>query len=129
MNCKKRSGTKIFSVSLDVTKRHYNVFTKAKGFVKDNSSVLYSFDDINCPVALKLMILRRNVSIMKTNLGLVPTSAIILIALQSNFIENTLQHGCALVNFEQISRTTFPKNTSGGLLPNKFKHKSLQYSY
>ena len=129
MNGKNRPGKKTFSVSLDVTKRHFKLFTKAKGLVKDNSSVVYSFDDISCPVALKLMTLRRNISIVKTNLGLVPTSAIIFIALQSNFIEITLRHGCALVNFEQISRTTFPKNTSGGLLPNKFKHKSLQYSY
>ena len=37
--------------------------------------------------------------------------------LQSNFIEITLQHGCSPVNLLHIFRTTFPKNTYGGLLP------------
>ena len=34
----------------------------------------------------------------------------------SNFIEITLRHGCSPVNLLHISRTPFPKNTSGGLL-------------
>ena len=38
--------------------------------------------------------------------------------LQSNFIEITLQHGCSPVDLLHIFRTTFPKNTSGGLLLN-----------
>ena len=33
-----------------------------------------------------------------------------------NFIEITLLHGCSPVNLLHIFRTTFPKNTSGGLL-------------
>ena len=35
---------------------------------------------------------------------------------QSNFIEITLWHGCSPINLLHISRTPFPKNTSGGLL-------------
>ena len=38
--------------------------------------------------------------------------------LQSNFIEITLQHGCFPINLLHIFRTTFPKNTFGGLLLN-----------
>ena len=34
-----------------------------------------------------------------------------------NFIEITLQNGCSPVNLLYIVRTRFPKNTSGGLLP------------
>ena len=33
-----------------------------------------------------------------------------------NFSEIALQHGCSPVNLLHIFRTTFPKNTSGGLL-------------
>ena len=36
--------------------------------------------------------------------------------LQSNFIEITLQHGCSPVNLLHIFLTSFPKNSSGGLL-------------
>ena len=36
----------------------------------------------------------------------------------SNFIEITLWHGCSPVNLQHIFRTSFPKNTSGGLLLN-----------
>ena len=34
-------------------------------------------------------------------------------------IEITLWHGCSLVNLLHISRTAFPKNTSGGLFLNR----------
>ena len=43
-------------------------------------------------------------------------SEMILIKLQSDFIENTLQHGCSPVDLLRIFRTPLPKNTSGGLL-------------
>ena len=36
--------------------------------------------------------------------------------LQSNFIEIILRHGCSPVNLLHVFRTTFPKNTSEGLL-------------
>ena len=40
----------------------------------------------------------------------------ISIKLQSNFIEIKLRHGCYPVNLLHIFRTSFSKNTSGGLL-------------
>ena len=41
---------------------------------------------------------------------------VILIKLQSNFLEITLRHGYSSVNFLHIFITSFPKNTSGGML-------------
>ena len=38
--------------------------------------------------------------------------------MQTNFIEITLRHGCSLVNLQHILRTSFPKNSCGGLLLN-----------
>ena len=38
------------------------------------------------------------------------------VALQSNFIEIILRHGCSHVNLLHIFRTSFPKNTSGRVL-------------
>ena len=43
-----------------------------------------------------------------------PCRSVISIKLQSNFVEITLRHGC---NLWDIFRTPFPKNTSGGMLP------------
>ena len=45
-----------------------------------------------------------------------PCRSVILIKLQSNFIEITLRHGCSPVNVLHIFRILFPKNSSGGLL-------------
>ena len=45
-----------------------------------------------------------------------PCRKAILIKLQSNFIEITLQHRCSPVNLLHIFWTLFPKNISGGLL-------------
>ena len=42
--------------------------------------------------------------------------SVISLKLQSNFIEITLRHGCSPVNLLHIFRTSFPKNSSGGLL-------------
>ena len=44
-----------------------------------------------------------------------PWRSVISIKLQSNFIEIALRHGCFPVNLLHIFRTTFLKNTSGGL--------------
>ena len=44
--------------------------------------------------------------------------SLISINLLSNFTEIAPQHGCLLVNLVHIFRTSFPKNTSGGLLLN-----------
>ena len=51
MNGRKKPGANKFSVSLDLTKRRYALLTKAKGLVKDNRSVAYTFCDINCSLA------------------------------------------------------------------------------
>ena len=45
-----------------------------------------------------------------------PCRSVILIKLQSNFIEIALWHGCSPVNLLHIFRTAFLKNTSGRLL-------------
>ena len=45
-----------------------------------------------------------------------PCRSAISIKLQSNFIEIALQHGCSLVNFLHIFRTSFPRSTYGWLL-------------
>ena len=45
-----------------------------------------------------------------------PYRSVILINLQSSFIEITLRHVCSPVNLLNFSRTSFPKNTSGRLL-------------
>ena len=53
-----------------------------------------------------------------------PCRSVISIKLQSNFIEIKLRHGCSPVNLLHIFRTSFLKNTSGGLLLKlpKFSH-------
>ena len=45
-----------------------------------------------------------------------PCWSVISIKLQNNFIEITFQHGCSPVNLLHISRTPFPRNTTGWLL-------------
>ena len=45
-----------------------------------------------------------------------PCRSAISVKLQNSFIEITLLHGCSPVNLLHISRTSFPKNTSGRLL-------------
>ena len=37
--------------------------------------------------------------------------------MESNLYRNPLQRGCYPVNLSHISRTSFPENTFGGLLP------------
>ena len=45
-----------------------------------------------------------------------PSSSVISIKLQSNFIEITFRHGCSPVTFLHIFRTPFHKNVFGVLL-------------
>ena len=42
-----------FNVSLDLTKRHYDLLMKAKGRIINNPSVAYVFCDINCLLVMK----------------------------------------------------------------------------
>ena len=48
----KRPGSS-FNVSLDLTKRRYNLLIKAKGLIPNNPSVAYAFSDINYSFVLK----------------------------------------------------------------------------
>ena len=59
MNGRKKPDAKSFSVSLDLTNRRYALLTKAKGLVKDNSSVTYALCDINQSIKYLLFILQR----------------------------------------------------------------------
>ena len=43
-----------FSVSLDLTKRRYNLLKETKEAISGNSEILYVFADINCKLALRL---------------------------------------------------------------------------
>ena len=63
-----------------------------------------------------------------------PCRSVISIKFQSNFIEITLRDGCSTVNLLHISRTTFSKNTSEGLLLSispffSIPHSSLFFSH
>ena len=44
-----------------------------------------------------------------------PCRSVILVKLQGNVIEITLQHSCSTVNLLHILRTAFSRNTSGWL--------------
>ena len=48
----KKPGS-IFDVSLDLTKRGYNLLIKANRLIANNPSVAYAFSDINCLLVLK----------------------------------------------------------------------------
>ena len=42
-----------FNVSLDLTKRRYNLLMKTRGLIANNPSVKYTFYDINCSLVIK----------------------------------------------------------------------------
>ena len=42
-----------FNVSLDLTKRRYNLLMKTRGLIANNPSVKYTFCDINCSLVIK----------------------------------------------------------------------------
>ena len=63
------------------------------------------------------MLLRKNVlEIYSKFAGENTCQSVISTKLLCNFIEITLHHGGSPLNLMYIFRTTFPKNTSGGLL-------------
>ena len=41
-------------MSLDLTKRRYLLLAKAKSIIKDNTTAMFAFADINCSLGLKL---------------------------------------------------------------------------
>ena len=62
-----------------------------------------------------LVFLRKSVlKICRKFTGENPCRSVISINLQSNFVEITLRQLCPPVNLQQIFRTHFPENTSGG---------------
>ena len=58
----------------------------------------------------------RGVLSKRCSIGGHPCQSVILINLQSKFIEITLRHRCSPVNLLHIFRTSFSKNPSGWLL-------------
>ena len=76
-----------------------------------------------CFFSLKCSIFRRSIPLRKNVLKICnkftvehSCRSVISIKLLRNFIEITLRHGCSPVNLLQFFITSFPKNTSGGLL-------------
>ena len=51
----KKPSLATFTVTVDLTKRRYNLLKYAKEISKDNSKVHFSFVDINCSLGVKLM--------------------------------------------------------------------------
>ena len=54
INGVKKPGKKSFTVSVDLTKRRYNLLQSIKGLTKDNPLINFSIADINCSLAVKL---------------------------------------------------------------------------
>ena len=52
-NGKKKPGENSFSVSLDLTKRRYNLLKIAKGIVKEMDNVSFVCADVNCSLAIR----------------------------------------------------------------------------
>ena len=50
---KKKPGVLPFRVSLDLTKRRYDLLKHARGLIGDNPHFLYAFADINCSLAIR----------------------------------------------------------------------------
>ena len=52
-NGKKKPGENSFSVSLDLTKRRYNLLKFAQGIVKEMDNVSFVCADVNCSLAIR----------------------------------------------------------------------------
>ena len=50
---KRNQGQNKFSVSVDLTKRRYQLLKQAKGLISDNDNVSFAFADVNCSLGLK----------------------------------------------------------------------------
>ena len=53
LNGKKKPGQTPFQITLDLTKRRYDLLKLATGIIKENPQVLYAFADTNCSLAIK----------------------------------------------------------------------------
>ena len=51
-NRKKKPGQN-FTISVDLTKRRYELLMKASGLIKDNDAIDFVFSDINCSLGVK----------------------------------------------------------------------------
>ena len=51
-NRKKKPGQN-FTISVDLTKRRYELLMKARGLIKDNDAIDFVFSDINCSLGVK----------------------------------------------------------------------------
>ena len=49
----KKPGTLPFRVSLDLTKRRYDLLKHAREVIKSNPNFLYAFADVNCSLVIK----------------------------------------------------------------------------
>ena len=54
VNGEKKPGAADFSVSLDLTKRRYDLLKSVQRVVKNYSDICYAFCDVNCSLGLKL---------------------------------------------------------------------------
>ena len=50
----RKPGPRLFSVSLDITKRRYELLKHAKGIVKHYPEVSFAFADVNCSLGMRL---------------------------------------------------------------------------
>ena len=75
------------------------------------------------------VLIRRCTENMQQIYRITPMSMCDFTKLLCNFIEIALQHGCSAENLLHISRTPFPKNTSGGLLLKEYSAKIRGFTY
>ena len=64
-NSKKKPGENYFSVSLDLTKRRYNLLKIARGIVKEMDNATFVCADVNCSFAIRF----KNGAIKHFNIG------------------------------------------------------------
>ena len=76
----------------------------------------FSIDTWSRSSHLEVFLIKSVVKICSKFTGENPCRSVILIKLQSNFIEIAFHDGCSPVNWPHIFRTPFPRSTSGWLL-------------
>ena len=54
VNGKKNPGLNFFNVSVDLTRRRYLLLKTAKGLIKDNPNISYTYAGINCSLCIKV---------------------------------------------------------------------------
>ena len=102
----------VFQQTLDSPSQHQNYKNRGKSFPTFLFLSLRKVKSSRPEVFLRTGVLK----ICSKFTGKHPCRSAISIKLQSDLIETALRHGCSPVNFLQIFRTPFPKNTFGRLL-------------